>query len=173
AIDYGLFIVSRFREELAEGYDTKAAVRRSVMTAGRTVMFSAIMIIAASAGMLLFPQGFLKSLAYGTIATVLLAAVSSLTILPAILSILGKRVDALGLKWMRKTKTAEEVENGFWGRSTQWVMKHPLKVAIPLCIILLLLIIPVKNLKFGGISESYLPPDNPTRVAQEEFDKLF
>ncbi|RDI63149.1 MMPL family transporter [Nocardia pseudobrasiliensis] len=173
AIDYGLFIVSRFREELAEGYDTKAAVRRSVMTAGRTVMFSAIMIIAASAGMLLFPQGFLKSLAYGTIATVLLAAVSSLTILPAILSILGKRVDALGLKGMRKTKTAEEVENGFWGRSTQWVMKHPLKVAIPLCIILLLLIIPVKNLKFGGISESYLPPDNPTRVAQEEFDKLF
>ncbi|MGV9676133.1 MMPL family transporter [Nocardia sp. NPDC003482] len=173
AIDYGLFIVSRFREELAEGYDTRAAVRRTVMTAGRTVTFSAIMIIAASAGMLLFPQGFLKSLAYGTIATVLLAAVSSITILPAILSILGPRVDLLGLKWMRKTKTAEEVENGLWGRSTQWVMKHPLKVAIPLCIALLLLIIPVKNLQFGGISESYLPPDNPTRVAQEEFDRLF
>ncbi|MCM6777464.1 MMPL family transporter [Nocardia sp. CDC159] len=173
AIDYGLFIVSRFREEMAEGYDTRAAVRRTVVTAGRTVTFSAVMIIAASAGMLLFPQGFLKSLAYGTIATVLLAAVSSITILPAILSILGKRVDMLGLKWMRKTKTAEEVENGFWGRSTQWVMKHPLKVAIPLCIILLLLIIPVKNLKFGGISESYLPPDNSTRLAQEEFDRLF
>ncbi|MFI5778212.1 MMPL family transporter [Nocardia sp. NPDC051570] len=173
AIDYGLFIVSRFREELAEGYDTRTAVRRSVVTAGRTVTFSAIMIIAASAGMMLFPQGFLKSLAYGTIATVVLAAVSSITILPAILSIIGPRVDMLGLKWMRKTKTAEEVENGFWGRSTQWVMKHPLKVAIPLCIILLLLIIPVKNLTFGGISETYLPPDNPTRVAQQEFDQLF
>ncbi|ATL71205.1 MMPL family transporter [Nocardia terpenica] len=173
AIDYGLFIVSRFREELAEGYDTRTAVRRTVMTAGRTVTFSAIMIIAASAGMLLFPQGFLKSVAYGTIATVLLAALASITILPAILSILGKRVDMLGLKWFRKTKTAEEVENGFWGRSTQWVMKHPLKVAIPLCIILLLLIIPVKNLKFGGISETYLPPNNSTRLAQQEFDKLF
>ncbi|MQY23508.1 MMPL family transporter [Nocardia macrotermitis] len=173
AIDYGLFIVSRFREELADGYDTRAAVRRSVMTAGRTVAFSATMIIAASASMLLFPQGFLKSVAYGTIATVALAAVASLTILPAILSILGKRVDMLGLKWFRKTKTTEEIENGFWGRSTQWVMKHPLKVAVPLCIVLLLLIIPVKNLQFGGISETYLPPDNPTRVAQQEFDELF
>ncbi|MCX4096329.1 MMPL family transporter [Nocardia sp. alder85J] len=173
AIDYGLFIVSRFREEMAEGYDTRAAVRRSVMTAGRTVLFSATMIIAASAGMLLFPQGFLKSVAYGTIATVLLAAVSAVTVLPAMLAILGKRVDKLGLKWFRKNKTAEEIESGFWGRLPQWVMKHPLKVAIPLCIILLLLIIPVKNLKFGGISETYLPPDNPTRVAQADFDKLF
>ncbi|WP_438944095.1 MMPL family transporter [Nocardia blacklockiae] len=173
AIDYGLFMVSRFREEMAEGYSTGAAVRRSVMTAGRTVAMSATMIIAASAGMLLFPQGFLKSVAYGTIATVLLAALTALTVLPALLGILGRRVDMLGLKWFRKTKTAEEIENGFWGKSTQWVMKHPLKVAIPLCILLLLLIIPVKDLKFGGISETYLPPDNPTRVAQEQFDSLF
>lgn len=173
AIDYGLFMVSRFREEMAEGYTTGAAVRRSVMTAGRTVAMSATMIIAASAGMLLFPQGFLKSVAYGTIATVLLAALTALTVLPALLGILGRRVDMLGLKWFRKTKTAEEIENGFWGKSTQWVMKHPLKVAIPLCILLLLLIIPVKDLKFGGISETYLPPDNPTRVAQEQFDSLF
>ncbi|MFC9996487.1 MMPL family transporter [Nocardia sp. NPDC127526] len=173
AIDYGLFIVSRFREELAEGYDTKAAVRRSVMTAGRTVTSSATMIIAASAGMLLFPQGFLKSVAYGTIAAVLLAMVSALTVLPALLSILGPRVDMLGLKWIRRTKTADEVENSFWGRMTAWVMKHPLKVAIPLTIVLLLLIIPVKNLQFGGISETYLPPDNPTRLAQEHFDEVF
>ncbi|WP_280370835.1 MMPL family transporter [Nocardia wallacei] len=173
AIDYGLFMVSRFREEMAEGYTTASAVRRSVMTAGRTVAMSATMIIAASAGMLLFPQGFLKSVAYGTIATVLLAALTALTVLPALLGILGRRVDMLGLKWFRKTKTAEEIENGFWGKSTQWVMKHPLKVAIPLCILLLLLIIPVKDLKFGGISETYLPPDNPTRVAQEQFDQLF
>ncbi len=173
AIDYGLFIVSRFREELADGYDTRAAVRRSIMTAGRTVVFSATMIIAASASMLLFPQGFLKSVAYGTIATVALAAMASLTILPAMLAILGSRVDRLGLKWFRRTKTTEEIENGFWGRCVQWVMKHPLKVAVPLCIVLLLLIIPVKNLAFGGISETYLPPDDPTRTAQQQFDQLF
>ncbi|MEC3914358.1 MMPL family transporter [Nocardia sp. CDC160] len=173
AIDYGLFIVSRFREEIADGYDTKSAVRRTIMTAGRTVVFSATMIIAASAGMLLFPQGFLKSVAYGTIATVALAALSALTILPALLSILGKRVDALGLKWFRKTKSTEEIENGFWGKLTAWVMKHPLKVAIPITVGLLLLIIPVKNLAFGGISETYLPPDNPTRLAQQHFDEVF
>ncbi|MRH86525.1 MMPL family transporter [Nocardia sp. SYP-A9097] len=173
AIDYGLFIVSRFREELAEGYDTRAAVRRSVMTAGRTVTSSATMIIAASAGMLLFPQGFLKSVAYGTIAAVLLAMITSLTVLPALLSILGPRVDSLSLKWIRKTKTAEEIENGFWGKLTAWVMKHPLKVAIPLTIGLLLLIIPVKNLQFGGISETYLPPTNSVRLAQQHFDETF
>ncbi|WP_433728875.1 MMPL family transporter [Nocardia sp. CA-129566] len=173
AIDYGLFIVSRFREELAEGYDTRAAVRRSVMTAGRTVVFSATMIIASLGGMLLFPQGFLKSIAYGSIATVSLAALTAITILPAMLSILGSRVDMLGLKRFRKTKTAEEVENGFWGKSTRWVMQHPLKIAIPICILLLLLIIPVKNLAFGGINERYLPPDNTTRLAQAKFDSIF
>ncbi|WP_454199866.1 MMPL family transporter [Nocardia sp. Marseille-Q1738] len=173
AIDYGLFIVSRFREELAEGYDTRAAVRRSVMTAGRTVVFSATMIIASLGGMLLFPQGFLKSVAYGTIATVSLAALTAITILPAMLGVLGPRVDMLGLKAFRKSKTAEEVENGFWGRITQWVMKHPLKIAVPICIGLLLLIIPVKNLAFGGINERYLPPDNKTRVALENFYEVF
>lgn len=175
AIDYGLFIVSRFREELAEGYDTRAAVRRSVMTAGRTVVFSATMIIASLGGMLLFPQGFLKSVAYGTIATVSLAALTAITILPAMLAVLGPRVDMLGLKAFRKskTKTAEEVETGFWGKTTQWVMKHPLKIAVPICIGLLLLIIPVKNLAFGGINERYLPPDNKTRVALEEFYEVF
>lgn len=173
AIDYGLFIVSRFREELAEGYDTRAAVRRSVVTAGRTVVFSATMIIASLGGLLLFPQGFLKSMAYGTIATVALAALASITLLPAMLSVLGKRVDMLSFKQIRKTKSAEEVEASFWGRATTWVMQHPLKIAIPICVLLLLLIIPVKNLAFGGMSERYLPPDNDTRVAQEDFDKTF
>ncbi|MFI1463830.1 MMPL family transporter [Nocardia carnea] len=173
AIDYGLFIVSRFREELAEGYDTPAAVRRSVMTAGRTVVFSATMIIASLGGLLLFPQGFLKSMAYGTIATVALAALGSITLLPAMLGVLGRRVDMLSFKKMRKTKSAEEVESSLWGRATTWVMQHPLKIAIPICIGLLLLIIPVKNLAFGGMSEKYLPPDNDVRVAQEEFDQTF
>ncbi|KAA0016313.1 MMPL family transporter [Antrihabitans cavernicola] len=173
AIDYGLFIVSRFREELAEGHRTRDAVRRSVMTAGRTVIFSATMIVASLGGLLLFPQGFLKSVAYGAIATVSLAALCAVTVLPAILGILGPRVDALGLKRFRKTKTSEEIENSIWGKLTRWVMKHPLKVAIPIIVGLLLLIIPVNSIQFGGINEKYLPPDNPTRAAQQEFDQLF
>ncbi|OZC51121.1 RND transporter [Rhodococcus sp. WWJCD1] len=173
AIDYGLFIVSRFREELGDGYTTPQAVRRTVMTAGRTVVFSATMIVASLGGLLLFPQGFLKSVAYGSIATVALAALTAITILPAMLAILGPRVDALGLKFMRKTKSSEEIENGMWGRLTRWVMRNPVKVTVPIVLGLVLLTLPVGNIKFGGINETYLPPDNVTRVAQGEFDTLF
>ena len=102
AIDYGLFMVSRFREELAEGYDTEAAVRRAVMTSGRTVVFSAVIIVASSVPLLLFPQGFLKSITYAIIASVMLAAILSITVLPAALAILGPSVDALGVRWLVK-----------------------------------------------------------------------
>jgi RND superfamily putative drug exporter len=98
AIDYGLFVVSRFREEIAEGYDTEAAVRRTVMTAGRTVTFSAVLIIASAAALLVLPQGFVKSLTYAIIAAVTLAALLSITLLPACLGVLGRHVDALGVR---------------------------------------------------------------------------
>ena len=199
AIDYGLFIVSRFREELGEGYSTKAAVRRTVMTAGQTVVFSATIIVAALACLLIMPQGFLKSVAYGAIASVTLAAILSITVLPAILGILGPRIDALSIhtlmSWtviplVRKTlgaqradaldarftgriKSRQEVENGFWGKLSGWVMKHPVATAVPTVLLLLVLIIPFGGIQFGGISEKYLPPDNPNRVAQENFDKYF
>ncbi|QHE70700.1 MMPL family transporter [Rhodococcus sp. WAY2] len=173
AIDYGLFVVSRFREEMAEGYDTRSAVRRTVMTSGRTVVFSATMIVASLGGLLLFPQGFLKSVAYGAIATVGLAALTSITILPAILGILGKRIDALSFERFRQTKNTEEIEASVWGRLTRWVMRNPLKVTIPIVVGLLLLIVPLTGIKFGGINETYLPPDSSTRAAQEQFDEIF
>ena len=196
AIDYGLFIVSRFREEIAEGYDTEAAVRRTVMTAGRTIAFSAVLIIASSASLLVLPQGFVHSLTYAIFAAVGLAALLSITFLPACLGILGRHVDALGvrtafrvpflrnwkysrayLNWLadrlQKTKTREEVEAGFWGKLVNWVMKRPLAFAIPIAVGMILLVIPLGNLSFGGMSEKYLPPDNAVRQAQEHFDKLF
>ncbi|MFW0788243.1 MMPL family transporter [Gordonia sp. CPCC 205333] len=173
AIDYGLFVVSRFREELAEGYSTKAAVRRTVMTSGQTVAFSATIIVAALACLLMFPQGFLKSVAYGAIASVSLAAILSITVLPAILSILGPRIDMLSLPFLRRTRTKKEIEDGFWGKLSGWVMRHPVKTAAPTVLLLLALIIPFGNIAFGGISEAYLPPDNPNRQAQEHFDELF
>ncbi|MBS4727827.1 MMPL family transporter [Mycobacterium sp. SM1] len=196
AIDYGLFVVSRFREEIAEGYDTAAAVRRAVMTAGRTVTFSAVIIVASASGLLLFPQGFLRSLTYAMVASVMLSAVLSITVLPACLGVLGGHVDALGvrtllrvpflanwkvsrgyLNWLadllQRTKTREEVEAGFWGKLVNRVMKRPLVFAVPIVIAMVVLIIPLGNLRLGGISEKYLPPGNPVRQAQEEFDKLF
>ena len=98
AVDYGLFMVSRFREEIAEGYDTEAAVRRTMMTSGRTIMFSAVILVASSVPLLLFPQGFLKSITYAIIASVMLAAILSITVLAAALAILGPSVDALGVR---------------------------------------------------------------------------
>src|SRR5258708_9008700 len=97
AVDYGLFIVSRFREEIAEGYDTEAAVRRTVMTSGRTVMFSAVILVASSVPLLLIPLDFLKSITYSIITSVMLAAILSITVLAAVLAILGPNVDALGV----------------------------------------------------------------------------
>ncbi len=196
AVDYGLFIVSRFREELAEGYDTESAVRRTVMTAGRTVVFSAVIIVASSLPLLLFPQGFLKSITYAIIASVMLAAILSITVLAASLAILGPNVDALGVNtllrvpflrdwpfsrkiidWFaektQKTKTREEVENGFWGKLVNRVMKRPLLFAVPIILVMIAMIIPLGKLSLGGISEKYLPPNNSVRLAQEEFDKTF
>lgn len=196
AVDYGLFVVSRFREEIAEGYDTETAVRRTVMTAGRTVAFSAVLIAASGASLLLLPQGFVKSLTYALIAAVTLAALLSITLLPACLAVLGKHVDALGvrtlfrvpflrnwrvsrgyLNWLadrlQKTKTREEVEAGFWGKLVNFVMKRPLIFAIPIVVGMILLVIPLGNLSFGGMSEKYLPPNNAVRQSQEHFDQLF
>ena len=196
AIDYGLFVVSRFREEIAEGYDTEAAVRRTVMTAGRTVVFSAVLIAVSAASLFLLPQGFVKSLTYAVIISVTLAAILSITLLPACLAVLGRHVDALGvrtlfripflanwkpsrayLNWLadrlQKTKTREEVEAGFWGKLVNVVMKRPLVFAIPIIIGMIALVIPLHNLSFGGMSEKYLPPDNSARLAQENFDKQF
>ncbi|HKO00037.1 MAG TPA: MMPL family transporter, partial [Pseudonocardiaceae bacterium] len=83
AVDYGLFTVGRFREELAAGRDTATAVRRTVATSGRTVAFSATLLVVALSGLLVFPAGFLRSLAYGGMAAVAVAALVSLTLLPA------------------------------------------------------------------------------------------
>ena len=196
AIDYGLFVVSRFREEIAEGYDTETAVRRSVMTAGRTVMFSSVLIVASAAGLLLFPQGFLRSLTYAMIASVTLSAILSITVLPACLGLLGRHVDDLGvysflrvpffrnwkptnwwLHWLgarvQKTKTREEVENGFWGKLVDRVMKRPIVFAAAIVGVMIWLIVPLGNLSLGGISEKYLPPTNSVREAQQEFDQIF
>jgi RND superfamily putative drug exporter len=196
AIDYGLFVVSRFREEIAEGHDTQTAVRRAVMTAGRTVVFSSVLIVASAAGLLLFPQGFLKSLTYAMIASVMLSAILSITVLPACLALLGRHVDSLGvysflrvpffrnwkptnwwLHWLgarvQKTKTREEVVEGFWGKLVDRVMKRPIMFAAPIVIIMIWLILPLGNLSLGGISEKYLPPTNPVRQAQQDFDRIF
>ena len=107
AIDYALFMISRFREELAllpvdDPDAASTAIRRTMTTAGRTVLFSGLTVAAALSSLLIFPQAFLKSMGYGGVAAVLVAMVAALTVLPATLRLLGRRVDAGRLPWRRK-----------------------------------------------------------------------
>ncbi|MBF6455070.1 MMPL family transporter [Nocardia cyriacigeorgica] len=173
AIDYGLFVLSRFREELADGREVDDAVRRSVSTAGRTVLFSATIVVVAAGAILVFPQGFLKSFAYGAIITISLAALTSITVLPALLAVLGRRVDRFGVAWFRRTSAPNQEPDNVWGRIAGRVMKRPLAVGFVVCLGLLLVILPMRNLAFGSINERFLPPEHPTRLAQQHFDELF
>ena len=118
AIDYALFVISRFREELAHLPDdepdaSSIAIRRTMATAGRTVLFSGLTVAAAMSSLLIFPQAFLRSMGYGGIAAVVVAMLAALTVLPAVLRLLGHRVDAGRLPWRRARSATRR-----WSRVT-------------------------------------------------------
>ncbi|AVH89143.1 Putative RND superfamily drug exporter [Corynebacterium camporealensis] len=171
AIDYGLFMVSRFREELDRGRPVPDAVAITTATAGQTVVFSAAMVAAALSGLLLFPQAFLKSVAYGSISAVGLAALLSVTVLPALFGLLGKNID----KWsVRKTsRRARRIEDTWWYKVPRWAMRRARLLTVAICGLLIALTIPLVNVTFGGINETYLPPSHETRVAQDTFNEEF
>ncbi|WP_420753866.1 MMPL family transporter [Rhodococcus sp. O3] len=166
AIDYGLFIVSRFREELEGGADTAAATRRTVLTAGRTVMFSGLLLICAFAGMLVFPQAVLRSLGLGAIAAVLSAAVLALTAIPALLAILGPRINSL--TWSKNAAHRGEARaRRFWGSVVVGVMRRPAVIAVVIVAGLLVLAFPVLRASFGEVEYTALPENAPARVATQ------
>ena len=173
AIDYGLFVLSRFRDELAAGREVDDAVRRSMATAGHTVGLSAAIVVVAAAAVLVFPHGFLRSFAYGAMITVALAAFTSITVLPAVLAVLGRRVDRFGVSWFRKTVAPNRVPDDLWGRLVGSILKRPVLVSVSVVLGLLVLIAPIRDLAFGTINEKFLPPDHPTRLAQQHFDEIF
>src|SRR5699024_2439343 len=118
AIDYALFIVSRFKEELAANHPRGRALITTMRTAGRTVLFSGLTVAASLASLLIFPQNFLQSMAYGGIAAVLIAMVASLTLLPAVLMLLGGRINAGRLRRpRRRTARAGGLTSGHSGHS--------------------------------------------------------
>jgi len=168
AIDYGLFMVGRFREELAAGRTTEQAVGRTVASAGRTVMFSATLLVIALAGLMIFPHGFLKSLAYGGMAAVAIAALVSVTLLPALLGVLGHRVDKLAMPWRKR----EPSERG-WRRLSGKVMKRPVLFAVPIIGVLVALGTPFLGVQFGQVTEKVLPEGNTARVATENINQNF
>jgi trehalose monomycolate/heme transporter len=173
AIDYGLFIVTRFREELAEGRSVEDAVARSVATAGRTIVFSASIIVVCLAGLLIYPHGVLRSVPYGAISSVIIAAGLSISVLPAVLGILGKRIDLLVWDRFSQNKSIEQIDAGFWSKLAKWAMRRPKLLIVPIVAGLIAMIIPFTGMEFAGLSERYLSPTDSARVAQQDFDELF
>lgn len=171
AIDYGLFIVSRYREELADGREVRGAVVRTLSTAGRTVAFSATLLIIALSTLLLFPQPFLTSLAYGGMAAVALAAIMSLTVLPAVLALLGTNIDRLRVR--RHTHPHAKRSGGFWPRLANVVMRHPVAIATPIVVGLAVLVSPFLSTTFGLPDERILPEADPARAAIETLNEQF
>ncbi|MCR8943803.1 MMPL family transporter [Streptomyces sp. OUCMDZ-4982] len=181
AIDYALFIVRRFREELDAGADTRTAVGTTLRTAGRTVLFSALTVAVSLSAMLVFPQYFLRSFAYAGIAVVLLAAAAALILLPAAFMLLGHRVNALDLRRLlrrgRKSRpgaavAAEESGKG-WARFARLVMRRAPVFAIVTTVGLVLLGLPFLGVKFGTADDRQLPAGAESRVVQEHIREGF
>lgn len=166
AIDYGLFVVGRFREELDSGATPIEATRRTVLTAGRTILFSGLLLICAFSGMLVFPQDVIKSLGFGAIAAVASAALLSLTAVPALLAILGHRINALS--WRKDAaQRGEERARKFWGSVVTRVMGKPVAVAVAIVIGLLVLAAPLTKATLGEVTYTALPENAPARVATD------
>jgi RND superfamily putative drug exporter len=173
AVDYSLFIVTRFREELAKGRDRETALSNTMATAGRTVAFSGITVATALAGLLFFPQMFLRSIGFGGISVVLVAVLGANLVLPTMLAILGRKVEFGQMPW-RKRKArklaqarAEGIEpnpdTGFWYRLGRLVMKHPLPFLVSTMTVLILFFTPFLHAQFGTVDVRVLPKASPTR----------
>ena len=175
AIDYALFVVSRFREELAGQPDdsrpsVNRAVARTMATAGRTVLFSGLIVAASLASLLIFPQNFLRSMGYGGVAAVLVAMTAALTVLPALLAVLGRRIELGRMPWRRGRRTSAATaaaEHGPWARVAHSVMRRPVAYLLVTTVALLALAAPFASARWGSVDERVLPADMPSRVAAD------
>ncbi len=175
-IDYSLIIISRFREELDRGLEVNEAVARAGETAGRTVLFSGLTVVIALCGMFIIPMGFFQSLGLGAILVVIVEMAATLTLLPAILALLGRKIDLLSIPFFRRDpaeKPEERIEHGFWERTTRIVTKVPwlsfLIVAAPMVVA----IVYYFQIETGLNGVETLPEGSVTReaflVLEEEF----
>nr|MBA3349520.1 MMPL family transporter [Actinomycetota bacterium] len=169
AIDYSLFVVSRFREELAGGHEPREAIARTVRTAGRTVAFSALTVALSLAALMVFPLYFLRSFAYAGIAVVILAAVVAIVFLPALLVVLGPRIDSLSLWKRRRTPVGE----GFWHTIATGVMRHPIPFATIVIALLLVFGVPFLGVDWGSADDRVLPADTSSRVVSDKIRQNF
>lgn len=166
AIDYSLFLVQRYREELTRTGPGPEAIRRTVATAGRTVAFSAVTVAGAGLALLVFPLRFLYSMGIGVFVVSLMAAAVSLVVLPSLFAVLQHRVNAGSPKRWQRAQAAELAaeQHGFWYRLSQFVMKFPVAIALTGTVILLAFGSPFLNVKFTGVDATVLPEEASGRI---------
>jgi RND superfamily putative drug exporter len=176
AIDYALFVVSRFREELAAGRDVPAALARTMGTAGRTVAFSGVTVAISLSGLMLFPQMFLRSMGFGGMVAVLMAMLGALTVLPALLAVLGHRVNSLSVHrlfrrraWVAAPAAPGAGSGGAWERIAHSVMRRPVAYLAVLIVLLVGMGLPFLRATFDIPDERALPTSAPARQATEQF----
>ncbi len=188
-VDYSLFMVSRFREELAHGRNVEEAVAITVATAGRAVIFSGLTVSIGLAGLIFFRINFLRSVGMAGVMVVLLAVLAAITLLPASLSIIGTRINAFPVRlprlWRRTSGAATSTlspspaaplandHHGFWYQLSHVVMRYPLQVFVPVFILLIALGLPFLGVRFSAPDASILPPDVPSRAAFDLLAKRF
>jgi putative drug exporter of the RND superfamily len=175
AIDYSLFMVSRYREESAVDGFGLPALRRTLQTAGRTVLFSSITVAAAAASLAVFPQRFLYSMGIAGAIVALLAAALALTVLPALLAVLGPRVNALSPARLRHAaeREARPARSGAWYRLAQFVTRRPARIAIASAAVLIALGIPFTQIKFISVDARALPASASAHQVQYALDHQF
>ncbi|MGH9138826.1 MAG: MMPL family transporter [Acidimicrobiales bacterium] len=163
AIDYSLFIVSRYREELHRGFEPNDAVLRTVQTAGRTVLFSSLTVAASMAALLVFDIAFLRSFAYAGCAVAVLAGLYATVVLPAVLAALGHRVNALTIR----KRAVVPPEEGFWHRMASFVMRRPIGITAAVLVLLALLGSPFLGIQLGVPDDRVLPDSKETRQVSD------
>ncbi|GGN59923.1 membrane protein [Streptomyces albiflavescens] len=176
AVDYGLFIVRRYREELHGGLPPKAAIGTTLATAGRTVAFSALTVAVSLSAMLIFPMYYLRSFAYAGISVVLIAAAAALLVLPALLVVLGRRIDALDLTRLFRRRSGHapaDASGRRWRRIGEAVVKRPVIFLVTAVAALVALGLPLFGATFGNIDDRQLPKEAEAhqvhQVIRDEF----
>ncbi len=167
AVDYSLLMVSRFREELQRADTVATAVTTTIETSGKAIVFSAGTSVIALSGLLFFDMMVMRSLGVGGITVILFSMLIALTLLPALFTVLGHRVDRLSI-WRRRT-----ARGGFWFTLSQWVMRHPIAVIIPTTAFLVLLGLPFLNVNLGSPWASILPEEAESRQGQDLVTERF
>ncbi|WP_255790494.1 MMPL family transporter [Mycobacteroides abscessus] len=178
-IDYTLLLLSRYREEVRQTGDRHEALRVALARAGRTVLFSSVTVVVALSTLTIFPLYFLRSMAYAGISVVVIAAISTIVVAPALIALLGDRIDALNFitplhRWRRtREPTGTDAPRNIWYRSAKYAMRQPVFALIGGAAVLLTLASPILNIRFGMPTEQILPPSATARQVGEAVQSRF